>query len=381
MGIKNLTKFLKERYGSVYTRSTIDKYQMKKIAIDIYGIIYRYKALSAGKKSWLDYFIYMVSAFKKNMIHPFFVFDGKPPPEKTGTLKQRASDRQKIEDKYLLLSTAIEKYHCTGEIDPILEEENNKLTKTETVKSLICPKKIDIFALERRRDALSSQCDKVTMEDLIILKELLTVFGFPYMVAPSEAETTCAHLVMSKQCDVMLTNDTDSLVYGVQNVIFDFNPYTNVTTEVNLDYLLDQLGLEFEEFRDFCIMCGNDYNKNIDGIGPVKSFDLIKQYGCIENIGKEKPNLDVSTLAYENTRRLFTLPETCDIKVPYCSIPDLNKVQQFMFKINSKVKFETVKNIFTPIEIQFDELSIEETSTDPSKISNHPVDSACAVNT
>lgn len=44
------------------------------------------------------------------------------------------------------------------------------------------------------------------------------------------------------------------------------------------------LGLTDDEFIDLCILCGCDYASKIEGIGPVKAYKFIKQYGSIENI-------------------------------------------------------------------------------------------------
>jgi len=357
MGIKNLSKFLKEKYPQVYINSHISKYQFKRIAIDIYGVIYRYKNINANKSGgWTDSFIYLLMCLKSNNVHAVFVFDGKPPPEKLITLKKRADDRSKMELKREELALAIEKYHCTGEITPILEEENKKLGSKDTVASLLCPKKIDIFALERKLESMSVALEKVSPQDIATLKDLLTVFGFPFIMAPGEAETTCAHLLKAGKCDVMLTNDTDALVYGAKQVIFDFNSFTSVIKEVNLDKILEALGLTFEQFRDFCIMCKTDYNENMDGIGPVKSLDLIKKFGSIASIKVNKPNLDTSVLEVENNYRLFSLPDECKIEVPYCETKlDFQKVEEFLVKYNSRIKLDAVKKAYAPVEIVFDD--------------------------
>ena len=39
-----------------------------------------------------------------------------------------------------------------------------------------------------------------------------------------------------------------------------------------------------DEFIDLCILCGCDYASRIGGIGPVKAFKLIKDYGTLEKV-------------------------------------------------------------------------------------------------
>ena len=59
----------------------------------------------------------------------------------------------------------------------------------------------------------------------------------------------------------------------VQNNNLDLNKETCI--ELNIKNILDGLEIDYFQFRDLCIMCGTDYNKNIYGIGPEKAFKLI----------------------------------------------------------------------------------------------------------
>ena len=56
-------------------------------------------------------------------------------------------------------------------------------------------------------------------------------------------------------------------------------------SKINLEVLLKELNLNYDQFVDVCILCGCDYTDSIPGIGPMKSYDLIQKYKQIENIG------------------------------------------------------------------------------------------------
>ena len=60
-----------------------------------------------------------------------------------------------------------------------------------------------------------------------------------------------------------------------------------------------------EEFLDFCIMCGTDYNKNIFRVGPSKAFQYVSDYKSIIDIGKENKKVDISILNHNRVRELF----------------------------------------------------------------------------
>lgn len=55
-------------------------------------------------------------------------------------------------------------------------------------------------------------------------------------------------------------------------------------TEITRETMIKDLGLTDDQFIDMCILCGCDYASKIEGIGPVKAYKYIKQYGSIENI-------------------------------------------------------------------------------------------------
>jgi len=48
------------------------------------------------------------------------------------------------------------------------------------------------------------------------------------------------------------------------------------STIVELHEVLNALSLTYEQFIDFCILCGCDYTSKIAGIGPVKALKLIQ---------------------------------------------------------------------------------------------------------
>ncbi len=49
MGIKNLTKFIKEKCQDAYVTENINALSFKKIAIDTPMLMYKYKSMNAGK--------------------------------------------------------------------------------------------------------------------------------------------------------------------------------------------------------------------------------------------------------------------------------------------------------------------------------------------
>lgn len=72
-------------------------------------------------------------------------------------------------------------------------------------------------------------------------------------------------------------------------------------------------------FIDVCILCGCDYTTNIAGIGPIKAFNFIEEYGLIENVldridsdndnpNKKKKYHIPDSFLYKEARELFKFP-------------------------------------------------------------------------
>jgi len=74
---------------------------------------------------------------------------------------------------------------------------------------------------------------------------------------------------------------------------------------VTLGPVLETLGLNMDEFRDFCILLGSDFNDRIPGYGPAKGYKLLEECRTIENI-RDKKGLDITPLNYIRTRELLT---------------------------------------------------------------------------
>ena len=120
-----------------------------------------------------------------------------------------------------------------------------------------------------------------------------------------EAETTCADMCKRGLVDAVLTDDTDVLAYGTPNFLPDFTAMDCNCTRIKYEKVLQELGLSSDSFLDLCIMCGNDYNDNVKGIGPVNALKIIKEYEDIESVSLST-GLETKVLNYKRTRELFT---------------------------------------------------------------------------
>lgn len=114
--------------------------------------------------------------------------------------------------------------------------------------------------------------------------KMLELMGVPVIQAPCEAEAQCAALCKAGKVFATVTEDMDALTFGTCVLIRGVNAKKEPVTEINFEEALKGLGFTYPEFVDLCILCGCDYTGNIDGIGPIKAYNLIKDHHNIENV-------------------------------------------------------------------------------------------------
>ena len=92
---------------------------------------------------------------------------------------------------------------------------------------------------------------------------------------------------------------------------------------------------ESAKFIDLCILLGCDYTCKIPGVGPVRAFDGIKQYGSmekfIESLNSEKYPVPTE-FNYQGARELFKCPKVvpaAEVDVTF-GAPDIEGLKQFL---------------------------------------------------
>jgi 5'-3' exonuclease len=346
MGIANLNKFLRKNCPHVFRRIHLDEIGTLRATIDTSLYIFKYKTVFGD--SWKNAFLHFVVCLRKNNIHACFIYDTSSPKEKDLERNRRKDQKTKIDDKLTCLSVALEKAQLSGEIDPILIEFNNSFQVKKSL--LLDPSHIPInlttiaVELSKRRNRLIS----VTESDFTDSKELLTVLCIQWFHAAMEAETTCADMCINKKADVVFSDDTDVLCYGAPHVITKVNTGENTAVLVSHSEILESLDLTHEQFVDFCIMCGTDYNDNIPKIGPETAFKLIKKYKTIEGISAS--GIDVTILNHIRVRDLFLNYQKTDKQMIFCKSPEFKEVELFLTKNNITFNMSKIKKYFSKRE-------------------------------
>ncbi|XP_068557537.1 probable flap endonuclease 1 homolog [Cebidichthys violaceus] len=226
MGITKLADLIRLDAPDAISHKDISDYTGKVIALDTSIVMNQFRAATPSLSPLTGLF-FRTLTFLEHDIKPVFVFDGKPPEEKTGVLEKRAE--------------------AAGWRSP------------------------------NRTGAASSQ----TRDCL----QLLKLLGVPVIQAPGDAEALCARLVREGTVDAVASEDMDTLPFGANIVIRQLNAKRDSeVVEYSLTKLLEKLQICHEEFVDLCILLGCDYCDKIAGLGPKRALTLIQKHRTIENV-------------------------------------------------------------------------------------------------
>ena len=351
MGIKNLTKFLREKYPELFQPVSIAAFAHTHVAVDTSVFLHRFMYVSPD---WLNLFLSMVLCLRRHSVHPVFVFDsGKADVAKSGEKLKRAKRYEQQELRIFELQAAFAQYQLDGicpgpllefylkgtapSVERLLPRAPGSVTVAGSNGARLLTgqtqPRINHAKLVALMEKLERSLIRIQPEDLVQLKRLFTSLGVPYLQAPLEAETLCCSLCLEGRVSAILSSDTDVLAYGGSRVIgapgggdpavspggqtpppeiralIHFDPQTGGGTQLRYPEVLLALGLTPAQFLDFCILCGNDYNSNLPKIGTVGSLALLKKYGSIEAYGAANPQVDLSILNHLYVRNLFLVPK------------------------------------------------------------------------
>ena len=135
--------------------------------------------------------------------------------------------------------------------------------------------------LRRLRRAQSQQkrdADTVTDEMYAMSKQLLRLFGVPFVVAPMEAEAQCAQLERCGAVDGVVSEDNDTFLFGGRHVykhLFDANRQVEA---YHMDDVEAELSVRREQMVDLALLLGSDYTDGVNGVGIVNAMEVLSAF-------------------------------------------------------------------------------------------------------
>ncbi|MBU4503041.1 MAG: flap endonuclease-1 [Nanoarchaeota archaeon] len=242
-----------------------------------------------------------VSNLMKKNIKLCFIFDGKPPVLKIKEQEERAF-RKRV---------------ATEKLEKAKEDE-------------------DYDAMQK----YSRQTVRLTRDMVDESKELLKYMGMPVIQAPSEAEAQASY--MCKQGDVwaVASSDYDCLIYKTPRLLTNLTlstrkrlpsgTYVSVHPEmIELDDVLNHLGIEQDQLLAIAILTGTDYNiGGVKGVGPKNALKLVKEFKSFDKIFKE-------VKADFNWKQIYAVFKSMPVMINYqlkWGSPDDDKIKELLIE-------------------------------------------------
>ncbi|MBY8983493.1 MAG: flap endonuclease-1 [Candidatus Lokiarchaeota archaeon] len=297
MGLK-----INELVNEVKRTITFDNLFNKTISIDAFNTIYQFLAIIRQRDgtplkdyqgnitSHLSGLFYRSINFLEHNIKPIYVFDGISSELKLDTIKER------------------------------------KKIKKEAQKKMIEAQDAEDFKEAKKFAQMTSKLDADMIEES---KKLVESMGIPIIQASSEGEAQSAYMVEVGDAWACASQDYDTLLFGGERLLRNFainriKKVKDTTVTLDIEYVslskfLKNLDVTREQLVEMGILIGNDFFPGIKGIGQKTALDLIKKFGSIENILKNKvkvgnKEIDLDLKLIEQVKEIFLLP---DVKKDY----------------------------------------------------------------
>lgn len=261
------------------------------LAVDGYNAVYQFLATLRQRDgqlfsdpegrvtSHLMGVFYRTTSLLREGVLPIWVFDGKPPERKTGTIRQRIVAKEKAEEQW---QQALE----AGDLETA-----------------------------RKKAAQTSRLTRPMVEEL---RQLLTALGVPSVQAPSEGEAQAAVMAAKGSVWASASEDYDTLLFGSPRLVRGLAARSrgSATPEAQLidrTEVLANLGINDEELILLGIVIGTDFNDGVRGYGPKKALKLVQEHlGFRATV--EKVGLDLAEA--EEVAEIFRHPQADELTPP-----------------------------------------------------------------
>ncbi len=226
------------------------------LAVDGYNAVYQFLATIRGRDghlfsdaqgqvtSHLMGTFYRTTSLLEQGVLPVWVFDGKPPERKAGTIRRRIEAKEKAEGAWKEALAA-------GDLETA-----------------------------RRKAAQTSHLTHTMVDEL---HALLRGLGVPVLQAPGEGEAQAAVLAARGTTWAAASEDYDSLLFGTPRLVRGLaarqrSGAAPAAQLVDRAELLATLGIDQDELIALGILMGTDFNDGADGYGPKKALKLVREH-------------------------------------------------------------------------------------------------------
>jgi flap endonuclease-1 len=261
------------------------------LAVDGYNAIYQFLATIRQRDgqlftdpqgrvtSHLMGVFYRTTSLLGEGVLPVWVFDGRSPERKAGTIRQRIAIKERAEAQY-------QEALAAGDLETA-----------------------------RRKAAQTSHLTRPMVEEI---GTLLGALGVPTVAAPGEGEAQAAVMAAQGRVWGSASEDYDTLLFGAPRLVRGLaararGGATQGAQIIDRAELLTRLGIDGDELILVGVLMGTDFNDGARGYGPKKALKLVQQHlGFRPTL--ERAGLDPAE--GEEVAEIFRHPSSIDVAVP-----------------------------------------------------------------
>ena len=187
---------------------------------------------------------YRTTSLLHEGVLPVWVFDGKPPERKAGTIRRRIAVKERAEEQWREALAA-------GDLETA-----------------------------RRKAAQTSHLTRPMVEEI---GTLLRALGVPSVQAPGEGEAEAAALSAQGLTWGTASEDYDTLLFGARRLVRGLaargrGGKAADAQLIDRDELLGSLGIDGDELILLGVVVGTDFNEGARGFGPKKALKLVQEH-------------------------------------------------------------------------------------------------------
>lgn len=363
MGSKGFWAF----FSSIIKKVSLLDFKEKPLFIDAMLYIYKFIIgirnsgsdikLKSGKNVTHLYAIYnLVKNYISVDILPIFVFDGHAPEIKKKEIEKRQNDVIKAQKNLDNYEKIYDDINCDTDTENTDDEFNEYIKNFKRSFSL--------------NTNMIQEC-----------KMFLDLMGIPHCTAYEEADSQCASLAYyyNNITNGVVSEDSDIMIFGSPQLIRDVdfkssNKFCNIilfndiidylqskTDKIRSELNLEPLIFTRENFVDFTIIMGNDYNNGIrcSGGNSISNRELLFRLFVKNDFKIENFVGYLYTINKKLDKIKFYIPENfiekiinCRINYRFANIYEPSDIQIYMNKPNyEEIKKMMIENGFSSTQI------------------------------
>ncbi|XP_002737645.2 DNA excision repair protein ERCC-5 homolog [Saccoglossus kowalevskii] len=178
------------------------------------------------------------------------------------------------EDEKEILVTISEESDASAP-SPVDKWAGKTLEEVEAMEVELDNEGVALMAEKNKQERFGAS---ITDQMYVEAKELLTLFGLPYITSVQEAEAQCAYLNLTDQTYGTITDDSDIWLFGGKRVyknMFNQKKFVECYIAENIER---QLLLNRDKMIQIAYLVGSDYTTGITGIGGVTAMELLHEF-------------------------------------------------------------------------------------------------------